>query len=118
MSKHKEVFEANPNVNQIYVTTDGVPFLDGHRAKLHQRSTHPEGRVEVVHKVEATSLAESVEATSEVKKTAEARIADINAATTVEEVDILLNGEKAKTVIAAGEAKIEEINKKDKEDKK
>jgi len=55
---------------------------------------------------------EEEEATEEVpaKLSAGERIAAIEACSTVEEVDALLNGERAKTVIAAGEARIKAIN--------
>jgi hypothetical protein len=55
---------------------------------------------------------EEEEATEEVpaKLSAQERIAAIEACSTVEEVDALMNGERAKTVIAAGEARIKAIN--------
>lgn len=108
MEKHKDVFEANPGCDHIYVTTDGVPFLDSHRARVHQKAINPDAKVEVVTRFAAPMEVEEIEV---IKLTAEQRIEAINACQTIEEVEALLVGESAKTVKAAGQIKIEQLNK-------
>jgi hypothetical protein len=98
----KAFFEQNKNVEKVYITTDGYVFVNKNAVDLHKQTA---GKKLSVKTFDNTFIATSTEP----KKTVEERIASINEAETVEAVEALLKGEKAKTVKEAGVAKIAEL---------
>jgi hypothetical protein len=105
--KIKEAFECNPELNVLHATSDGQCFAKPNEARMHAKSLEDD-KVQVHYRGSFEVVEEAPEEAP--KLSAEERIAKINECATVEEVDLLMNGEKAKTVIAAGEAKIKELN--------
>jgi len=119
-------FKKNPDVEKVYVTSDGYVFLKKNAADLHAQH-NPAGKKLSVKVFEneiaipkqvlaGLSQAPSNDsedktggASSEKKLSAEERIEKINEAQTPEEVEALLKGEKAKTVKEAGQKKIAEL---------
>ena len=97
----KTFFEKNKDVEKVYITTDGFVFINKNAADLHANTSDKKLSVK---KFENTTVS-----VDEPKKTAEERIAAIEEAETIEAVEALLKGEKAKTVKEAGAKKIAEL---------
>ena len=95
----QDVFAANKGVETLFATSDGQFFLPHAKNSAINHSNKTGLKLQEIEK--ETVLA---------KKTAEQRIEAINECATVEEVEFLLEIEKAKTVLAAGAAKIEELS--------
>ena len=94
-----DFFAANPDVEKVYVTTDGFVFLTSNAANLH-KNTNAEKKKLSVKEFENNAPAKGKEPTP-VKLTAEQRIEKIKAMTSVEEIDAFIKGDKAVTVKAA-----------------
>ena len=106
-----DFFTANPDVEKVYVTTDGFVFLTSNAANLH-KNTNAEKKKLSVKEFENNAPAKGKEPTP-VKLTAEQRIEKIKAMTSVEEIDAFIKGEKAVTVkAAAAERKAELLSQK------
>jgi len=97
----KTFFDKNKDVEKVYITSDGFVFINKNAADLHANTSDKKLSVK---KFENTTVS-----VDEPKKTAEERIAAIEEAETIEAVEALLKGEKAKTVKEAGAKKIAEL---------
>jgi len=102
-----DFFAANPDVEKVYVTTDGFVFLTQNAAHLHKTTNANQKKLEV--KVFENNAPAKGKEPKPVKLTAEQRIEKIKAMTSVEEIDAFIKGDKAKTVLAAAEAKKAEL---------
>lgn len=99
----KDFFGKNKDVEQIYITDEGFVFINRNAAELHAKS-NPGGKKLGIKTFNNPGASQEPE-----KKTADERIAAIEAAKSIEEVENLLKGEKAKTVKEAGQKKIEAL---------
>ena len=116
--KIKALFENNPDADKLIITSDGQAFAKRNDASFHAstlgvkttnvvfRADYVNGNVQEAVNTDADNKVKEGAANG-IKLSAEERIEKINACTTKDEVNALLEGEKAKTVIAAGEEKIE-----------
>lgn len=95
MSKHVEsIFKSHLLAKEVLTTSDGMPFLNAHNAKMHASTLKDK-------KVTTHSRPKVVKPAVTVMK-AEELIEKIGAAVTEKEVDALIEkGEKRKTVLAA-----------------
>ncbi|MAX81745.1 MAG: hypothetical protein CL843_16405 [Crocinitomicaceae bacterium] len=101
MSKIVEkVFKSHPNAKKVFTTSDGMPFVNEHNAKLHSKTL----------KDKTVKTHERPKEESE-KVTAKELIDQIEAAKTVAEIDALVpEGEKRSTVLAAVEKAKKELD--------
>jgi hypothetical protein len=118
--KIKALFDNNPDTDRLILTSDGQAFARKNDASFHASSLSDKSTTTVFRAdyVNASASPDAPDGKSDdgntgksdevkVKLSAEDRIAKINACTTAEEVNALLVDEKAKTVLAAGEEKLE-----------
>ena len=98
-----EAFIANPTQEQFIATVDGCCFAQKNLAINHAK-TLKDDTLEVVNRKDYVP---STDVPTELKLTADERIGLIEAAQTAEDVEALLEGEKAKTVLQAGADKLE-----------
>ncbi len=101
---NKSIFEKH-NITEYYQTSDGNKFYTEHNAQTHAKSLKNK-KVTKVEKDETT-------ADDDEKLSAEERIKAIEEMETVEQVKKALKGEKAKTVIEAGNAMIDLLSKEE-----
>ena len=107
-----DFFTANPDVEKVYVTTDGFVFLTQNAAHLHKTTNANQKKLEV--KVFENNAPVKDKEPKPVKLTAEQRIEKIKAMDSVEEIDAFIKGEKAVTVkAAADERKAELLSQKE-----
>lgn len=97
-----EVFKSYPTAKKVFITPDGQAFLAKDRAKLHNKEVVTVERNEVMED-------EAVKLPAGDKKTAEQLVADMPSVETIAELDVLAEGEKRKTVVAAIEARRTEL---------
>lgn len=120
--KKQDVFTANPKLAKYYKTSDGVKFFREHDAKTHARTLkdkdvetvkRPAGSTAKDSEKKTASKAENPEGGEELTpmQKAKLRVEAIEKMATVEEVEKALEEETAKSVIKAGKARIEAINK-------
>ena len=124
--KIKAAFATEKEVESLYTTSDGQCFKKEGNAYSHAKTLEDstveelDRKLKPVKKEEATTesgnAGGSESGGSTTKLTAEERIAKINKAETVDQVNELLEGEKAKTVKAAGAAKIEALQADEEKD--
>ncbi len=95
-----EVFERYPEVDKVYVTSDGCKFFKEHYAQSHARSLEDKD-VEVLNRTETSNEADEGD-----NPDLEARIALIQAMATIEEVQNALVGESNEMVLNAGQERI------------
>jgi hypothetical protein len=109
MEKLKAVFEANPEAQVVFLTKDGQVFLSSDLAKQHNPSITP------VSREQAYEVAKVVKAKTEATEKAPAKLsyeereAAVENASTKEELEALLVGEKAKTLVSAITEKLESL---------
>lgn len=102
-----DFFKENPNVEKLYVSTDGYLFTSKNAADLHKQTST--GKVEIKVFENKPETGEGSESRKEL--TAKEKIALIENAGTPEEVNALMEGEERKSVLAAAEKKLNELNK-------
>lgn len=128
----KKVFKNNPTAKKAFATSDGNVFLMQNRAKLHAGAkgtvltfvndtiqveatakTDAKGNTDIAkaaaNKLDDTAKAEKAKKMQKAKAAAKALVTKIGALATVEEVNAAIEGSKAKSVIAAAEARITEL---------
>lgn len=133
----RQAFEGNPDKEMLIATSDGQCFTNKGLANLHAKGLHDseikvvvrkdyvvetaeeeilgqaEGEPEAPSQAEETNVKEQTNKLDTtgavVKLTSEQRIERINEVTSIEELELLLKDEKAKTVIEAGKLKRESL---------
>lgn len=106
-----QAFEANQEVELFHTTSDGQCFVKRNEASIHARSL-ADGSITPITRgmLEKAATVKQVEGESK-KLSVEERMAKVESASTIEELEALLKGETAKTVKVAIDAKIEGINR-------
>lgn len=107
--KIKEVFESNADMGEAIVCSDGQCFTSENAAIAHAK-TLEDSETKVVTRAEVLG-GEKAASGSGPAPSAEDRIKAVNAVKSLEELEVLAEGEKAKTVNAAIIAKREELTK-------
>lgn len=109
----QQTFEANPEIEIFHVTSDGQCFHKRNEASIHARALKDDSIVPVTRGMVEKQLSgsEVEKATGDRKLSVEERLEKVASASTVEELESLLNGETAKTVKSAIDDKIEEMNR-------
>lgn len=104
------VFKRYPNVDKVFATSDGQVFFNEVHAKNHAA---PKKKREELEIEKFIRKAEAKTETKAETKTTKVLVAEIEAATTVEAVTVILEAEREggsrKTVVEAAEAKIEKL---------
>lgn len=101
----KTVWEKNPKLKVLHKTSDGNKFFKPEDAHTHARSLEDK----TVTPVKRPVKAKKPNPPAADKPSAEERAASIGKLKTIEEVNKALKGDKSKTVIAAGKARIKEL---------
>lgn len=115
MSKSKkelaaEAFAKYQDAKKVYVADDGNVFLNKNAADLHANTNKGKKKLKVDVFVRTGGESKKETTSKAAKPSVEDRVKSINELTTVEAVDKALSGETAKTVKAAGKAKIKALN--------
>jgi hypothetical protein len=118
MEKLKEVFEANPTANIVFVSQDGQVFLESSLAKQHNKSFKAVSKEEVYEaKVKADKPNEEEKPKADEPKDEapeklpfDERMKAVEDADTLEQLQALLDGETARTVKNAINKKIKLLN--------
>lgn len=106
----EEIFEANPTINEVHVTSDGQAFTTENSGINHEMEISGKRQlndVDLPVKFERQAKAEKADAPK--KLTAEELIVKIGECTTKEEVEAVVGSDNRATVTKAAEAKIKEI---------
>ncbi|MBI1228212.1 MAG: hypothetical protein GC192_23460 [Bacteroidetes bacterium] len=106
--KVKAVFDANEDLEQQIVTSDGQCFNDESDAFLHARGLQ-DSELKVMHRANLNDSEEVGDTEEPVKLTAEERIERAQKAESAEQLDQYAADEKAKTVLSAIEARRKEL---------
>lgn len=104
--KPEQVFKQHKSISSFFETSDGTKFFTENLAQNHAKSLGDKSVKEVK---KAGLKSQDKKSTSQDKLDAPARIAVINALETTKEVETVLKGEKAKTVLEAGAERIKAI---------
>ncbi|MDB0599796.1 hypothetical protein [Tenacibaculum maritimum] len=109
----QEAYKKNKDTKGVFVTEDRYCFYNKNAANLH--ATTSGKKKQKVYSFSATDLAikEKSKDLQIDKPSVEERIAAVEKLASVEQIDLYIKGEKAKTVLAAAKAKKEALTKKE-----
>lgn len=112
--KALEVFKNNPDVEAVYVTSDGQCFIHKNAAELHKSTNPAKVKKMKISIFKAEELVKEIEVDIDKKddsKSWQARVKEVKSLGTKEEVELYLKGETSDKVKEAGAERLDELLK-------